>query len=256
MTYSSVWLDSFPFLTWRITQSCSSFRPSVLQCVAVCCSVLQCDVVWCSVLQFDAACCSVMQWVAVGCSGLQWFAVCCSVLQCAAVCCSVLQCVAVCCSVLQCVEVSCSVLKCDAVCCSVLQCVAVWHMNQQCHCLHVVLCKMRAVWRRYTECLKLQVSFRKRNTNHKVFWQKMTYEDQTSHASFNENSIHMRIWSIWHDMSDRRERESMCDMTHSYLWHDWFICHDCIRCWRSVALRVYLRDATRALRNISSIAHP
>ena len=145
----------------------------------------------------SSVCCSVLQWVAVGCSGLQWVAVCCIVLQCVqcvAVCCSLLQPVAVCCSGLRCVEVGCSVLKCVAVCCSVLQCVAVWRMNTQCHYLQGVLCIISTGWRKCTRCLKLQVSFRQKNTNDKVFSQEMTYKDQESHASspfFNENLIHM-----------------------------------------------------------------
>ena len=38
-------------------------------------------------------------------------------------------------------------------------------------------------WRRHIGCLKLQVIFRKRATNHKALLQKMTYKDKASYES-------------------------------------------------------------------------
>jgi len=38
-------------------------------------------------------------------------------------------------------------------------------------------------WQKYTRCLQLQVSFRKRATNYRVLWREMTYKDKVSYAS-------------------------------------------------------------------------
>jgi len=38
-------------------------------------------------------------------------------------------------------------------------------------------------WRRCIGCLKLHVSFRKRATNYRALWRKMTYQDKASYAS-------------------------------------------------------------------------
>jgi len=127
---------------------------------------------------------------------------CCSVLQCVAVCCSVLQCVAVCCSVLQCavlriwmshgvqcVAVCCSVLRCVAVCCSVLQC-------------FMFACEWAMAYIWMSRIARVNSSSRR-------------YEWAVSAPSFlfSWDSFKSTTWLI-----------CMCDMTHSYVWHDSFIC--------------------------------
>jgi len=74
------------------------------------------------------------------------------------------------------------------------------HMNESCHVQmsHVtyewviVLKNLKIVhgttytateWRRPIGCLKLQVNFRKRATNYRTFWRKMTYKDKASYRS-------------------------------------------------------------------------
>jgi len=47
-------------------------------------------------------------------------------------------------------------------------------------------------WRRSRECLKLQVTFRKRDTNYRALLQKMTYTDKASYGSSPPCSVGVR----------------------------------------------------------------
>jgi len=50
-------------------------------------------------------------------------------------------------------------------------------------------------WRRPIGCLKLQVIFRKRATNYRALWQKMTYEDKASYDSTPPCTYNARLLS-------------------------------------------------------------
>jgi len=141
------------------------------------------------VLQYTATHCNTLQRTTTHCNTLQHTAThedaedivsCRSLLQ------IILQCVAVCCGVLQCIVVYCrrrvlqvpfhrpycSVWQRVAVCCSVWHCVA-----------DAVSCCRRYRGRRYIGCLKLQVSFRKRDTRYRSLLRKTICEDKASFVS-------------------------------------------------------------------------
>jgi len=135
----------------------------------------------------------------------------CGVLQCVAVCCSASANVAACCSALQCVAVCCSVLQYPALrilqhtatYCNTLQHTAIhYHATHRAFRRNILLTnsliqklsqqitdrltywhkccsEITAEWRRPTECLMLQVIFRKKATNYRGFVRKMTYKDRS-----------------------------------------------------------------------------
>ena len=49
--------------------------------------------------------------------------------------------------------------------------------------LHMYIYIQGTGWRRPIGCLKLQVIVRKKTTNYRALWQKMTYEDKASYDS-------------------------------------------------------------------------
>jgi len=182
-------------------------------------------------------CCSVLQCVAVYCSVLQCIAVYCSVLQCIAVCFSVLQCVAVCCRVLQCTALCCSVLQCAAVCCSVLQCIAVSYVAPKSFqtsapavvtrfngtrfwapiSIFHIPCVTEDIWMshitRMSHIWMSHVTQIQRNTL------LSTHLLHLAHSVSCDVSCHGFVHVTW-----LTHIRVMCDMTHSYTWHDSLIC--------------------------------
>jgi len=62
-------------------------------------------------------------------------------------------------------------------------------------------CVIQTGWRRPIGCVKLQVIFRKRATNHRALWWKMTYKDKASYGSLPPcmNALfHAREYVVWH----------------------------------------------------------
>ena len=51
-------------------------------------------------------------------------------------------------------------------------------------------------WRRPIGCLKLQIIFRKRTTNHRDLLRKMTYKDEASHGSSPPCRIMLQFGSV------------------------------------------------------------
>jgi len=84
-------------------------------------------------------------------------------------------------------------------------------------------------WRRCIGCLELQVSFRKRATNHRALWRKMTYQDKTSCACSPPCTGHVYVLGL-ESCSERLSFICMawltyaCDVTYLYVWHDPFTC--------------------------------
>jgi len=126
-------------------------------------------------------------------------AVCCSVLQCAAVCCSVLQCVEVCCGVLQRVAVWCSALQCIALYCIASQCVAACYsvLQRVAACYSVLQCVAVC-------CSVLQYATDLRRIGYIVFFRAIFIEFERAR--------------------NVRPQTAMCDMTHSHVYIDPFIC--------------------------------
>ena len=173
----------------------------MLQCVAVFCSVLQYFAVFCSVLQRVAACCSVLQspWYLLGKSSSK--SMCCRVSQRVAMCCSALQRDAVCCSVLQCVAIAMAPLSSKNAC----------HTNITDSTSHLNVTNTSSAgvaetpgfdchgtgWRRPMSCLKLQVTFRKRDTDYRALLRTMTYKGKVSYASSPHcTSVRTNLWYI------------------------------------------------------------
>ena len=125
----------------------------------------------------------------------------------------VLLCVAVWFLMLFCLAVSCCVWQCVSVCFSVLQCVVFvavsmtdlrekdlendpfyaslppcthTHTHTRTHThthTHTHTRTHTIGWQRYTGCLKMQASFRKRATNYRALLQKLSYIDEASYTS-------------------------------------------------------------------------
>jgi len=95
------------------------------------------------------------------------------------------------------------------------------HMNGSCH---VKSSDYDTGRRRPIGSLKLQVSFRKKDTNYRALLRKMTYEDKASHGSLPLCTCVMELWCIWigHDVS--------CHICSGVLDHNWR--------WRPVMVRV------------------
>ena len=70
-------------------------------------------------------------------------------------------------------------------------------------------------WWRCVGCLQSQVIFRKRAINYRDLLREMTYKDKASYGSLPpcRTRLQSRLFQI-----------NMCDMTHSYVWHDSFLC--------------------------------
>jgi len=75
-------------------------------------------------------------------------------------------------------------------------------------------------WRRLIGCLKLQVFFCKRATNHRALWREMTYEDKASYNSTPPCMTH--ISESYHTCKYAYPALTR-DMTYSHVWHDSFL---------------------------------
>ena len=76
-----------------------------------------------------------------------------------------------------------SICVCLCVCVYVSVCVHLCLFVLVCVCMRTKWCFLPTGWRRHIGCLKLQVFFRKRATNHRALLQKMTYKNKASCAS-------------------------------------------------------------------------
>jgi len=100
----------------------------------------------------------------------------------------------------------------------------------------ILVCDDTTGWRRFIGCFNLQVSFRKRATNHRALLRKMTYEDKASYDSTPSvcqicDMTHSYVWHV-------PRLIHTCDTTHSYVWHGSFIC---------VTWLIHMRDVTHSL---------
>jgi len=148
----------------------------------------------------------------------------------------VLQCVAVCCSVLQCVAVCCSALQCVAVCCSVVQCVAVWckcFRGQELLCIENLIflwfwdvrsCRLKCT--NFLKYLKKKRKSQDLNGDGVIarsccFHSRVKFE-QALMLTF---LLCVEAWKcLWACVPMCTTWLILvCDMTHSYVWHDSFL---------------------------------
>ena len=98
----------------------------------------------------------------------------------------------------------------------------------------------RTGWRRLIGCLKLQVIFRKRATNHRALLQKMTYEDKASYDSTPHCNMDACTMIMTHTHGSWLDTHTWhIHMTHTHGTYTWlmtwhthmaqaYICHDAI----------------------------
>jgi len=123
-----------------------------------------------------------------------------------------------------------SLLQCVTVCCSDMVHAHVWYdlfdLNIFMTWLMCMSDRQNTGWRSCIGCLKLQVSFRKRATNYRALWRKMTYQNKASYASWPPCSAPQGFqYIIWVMAQSHVSRGScslvtwfihICDMTHLY----------------------------------------
>ena len=217
MTHSYVWQDSYHELPTH-------------------CNTLQHTATHCNTLQHIAAHCSTLQHTATLCNTLQHTATHYNTLQYTAAHCNTLQHTAAHCSTLQHTATHCNTLQHSATLCNTLQHVA--HAKEPCRAYHSVMSHTHRGVMSHIRMSHVSAESIGRRHAHSQQWSWhdsficMTWLISQTQRVMSPQSLSagdMVTVSNYRDMTQITNSTShvfnrVCDMTHSYVWHDSFIC--------------------------------